>query len=303
MTTGARLIVEHPGVLTTLQDEGRWGWQHLGVPVGGPMDLASYRRANRLVGNAPGAAALEVTLVGPTLEILGPVTLALAGAAFDAHLEGQPLAHERPVYVAQRARLAIGSRRWGARAYLAVRGGFDTPVVLGSRSTSIGVLGLGSVRRGDILQVAVSAEPVAGAADAPPAERTPHSDEPLRIIAAHADVDEAIATLCSTSYEIGTQSNRMGYRLNGPHVRVPADVGFSQGTVMGMLQVPPDGQPILLMADRQTTGGYPVLGVVASVDLPRAGQLVPGDRCTFTPCTRQAAMAALLDRKREGRDG
>ena len=121
MTAQGCLIVDEPGLLTTVQDEGRWGWQHLGVPVGGPMDAASFRRANRLVGNVPGAATLEITLVGPTLEIVGPVTLALAGAPFDARLDGHALAPEAPVHVERRAWLAIGARRRGARAYLAVR--------------------------------------------------------------------------------------------------------------------------------------------------------------------------------------
>jgi antagonist of KipI len=319
MTAQGCLIVDEPGLLTTVQDEGRWGWQHLGVPVGGPMDAASFRRANRLVGNVPGAATLEITLVGPTLEIVGPVTLALAGAPFDARLDGHALAPEAPVHVERRAWLAIGARRRGARAYLAVRGGLDTPVVLGSRSTSSGVPGTRAVQRGDVLPVAPAATSLdvgvrharagrgagqGGATGAPPASTETVDAPPLRVLACDLDDDgAALATLCGGTYEIGTQSNRMGYRLHGPRVPVTADGRFSAGTVAGMLQVPPDGQPILLMADRQTTGGYPVVGVVIAADVPRAGQLAPGDRCTFAACTRQAAMAALLAGERTVLDG
>lgn len=298
------LTVREPGLLTTVQDEGRWGWQHLGVPVGGPMDGWSFRRANRLVGNGPRAAALEITLVGPVLEIVGPVTFALAGALFDARIDATPCPHDMALHVERRAWLDVGPRRVGARAYLAVRGGLDTAVVLGSRATSMGVPGTRAVERGDVLPVG----PPSPRSPLPPPRRagddathapTIALEAPgvaaLRILPGdRADDDGALALLCRGTYEIGTQSNRMGYRLRGPRVTADADGRFSAGTVAGMVQVPPDGQPILLMADRQTTGGYPVVGVVISADLSRAGQLAPGDRCRFVACTRQEAMTALL---------
>lgn len=307
------LTVREPGLLTTVQDEGRWGWQHLGVPVGGPMDGWSFRRANRLVGNGPRAAALEITLVGPVLEIVGPVTFALAGALFDARIDATPCPHDTALHVERRAWLDVGPRRVGARAYLAVRGGLDTAVVLGSRATSMGVPGTRAVERGDVLPVG----PASPRSPLPPPRRaaddTTHAPTialeasdvaALRILPGdRADDDGALALLCRGTYEIGTQSNRMGYRLRGPRVTADADGRFSGGTVAGMVQVPPDGQPILLMADRQTTGGYPAVGVVISADLSRAGQLAPGDRCRFVACTRQEAMTALLARERGVLDG
>lgn len=309
MAAPAFLTVREAGLLTTVQDEGRWGWQHLGVPVGGPMDGWSFRRANRLVGNGPRAAALEMTLVGPVLEIVGPVTFALAGALFDAQLDATPCPHDTALHVERRAWLDVGRRRVGARAYLAVRGGFDTAVVLGSRATSMGVPGVRAVEQGDVLPVGQAPERLplparAGAGDAPrhvPASDPEASDVTvLRVLAGDpADDGEVLARLCSGTYEIGTQSNRMGYRLRGPGVTAEANGRFSAGTVAGMVQLPPDGQPILLMADRQTTGGYPAVGVVISADLSRAGQLAPGDRCRFVACTRQEAMTALLARERE----
>lgn len=317
MSTQAFVVVRSPGLLTTVQDEGRWGWQHLGVPVGGPMDALSCRRANRLAGNDPGAAALEITLVGPTLEVHGPAIIAVAGATFDARLDGEACPHDTPVRVEGRALLTMGPRRRGARAYLAVRGGFDTPVVLGSRSTSTGVPGTRPLQQGDVLPVAsVSAStsriPASGITRAglprvPPDDKATSETDgvvTLRVLAVESALhDDVLATLCAAPYEIGTQSNRMGYRLHGPRLTPAVHQHYSAGTVAGMLQVPADGQPILLMADRQTTGGYPVAGVVISADLPRAGQLAPGDRCAFVTCSRRDAMAALLAQQRAELDG
>lgn len=311
MAASGSLIVHEPGLLTTVQDQGRWGWQHFGVPVGGPMDEASFRRANRLVGNRATAAVLEITLVGPVLEIVGPATFALAGAVFDARLDATPCPHDTAVHVERRGRLDVGQRRMGARAYLAVRGGLDTPVVLGSRATSIGVPGTRAVQRGDVLPIG----PAAALSSLPPRSRAVDRERPadlpraaevtiLRLLAVdRTDGDQALAVLCGETYEIGTQSNRMGYRLGGPRVTATADGRFSAATVAGMVQVPPDGQPILLMADRQTTGGYPAVGVVISADLCHAGQLAPGDRCRFVATTRQQAMTALLAHERGRLDG
>lgn len=302
------LIVRTPGRLTTVQDEGRWGWQHLGVPVAGPMDLRAFRRANHLVGNPAMAAGLEMTLDGPTLEIVGPATLALAGAEASARLNGVSVPAGRPFEVLRAGMLEVGALRGGARACLAVAGGIETPVVLGSRATSLGVLGGRPVRAGDILPIGRE-----------PAHGTLHADgrraagDGVRSGNAHArgltlrvcisrpdpDASSALESLCAGEYVLDAQSNRMGYRLAGPPVTLTSRTAFSAGTVMGMLQVPPDGQPILLMADRQTTGGYPVVGVVISADLTHAGQLGPGDRCRFVVCTRREAMAALLAQEQD----
>lgn len=307
----AIVLVHSAGWLTTVQDAGRWGWQHLGVPVGGPMDANALRRANRLLGNHREATVLEMTLSGPTLEFRTSVTIALTGAAFDARLDGQPLVRDVAVTVSAGAILEMGARQSGARAYLGVAGGFDTPVVLGSRATTVSVLGGRPLAAGDQLALASSNRVTPGSSTTkPPPQETPGAgpghrrDDPgqgwerLRVLPGpDADGPGAVAsldTLCADDYVIGAQSNRMGYRLQGPPVAVDGPPVHSTGTVMGMVQIPPDGQPLLLMADRQTTGGYPVVAVVISADLPLAGQLAPGDRCRFGVCSRGEAMAALI---------
>lgn len=305
----ARLVVRTPGLLTTVQDTGRWGWQHVGVPVGGAMDLVAYERANCLVGNAPSAAVLEATLEGPTLEIVGHVRFALTGAEFGVTLNGEPVPHELPCEVARGGWLAMGRARRGARAYLAVSGGLDTPLVLGSRSTSPGVLGGRGLRPGEVLPVGPFGETSSGRRSTPgapaalPARRVRAARPCLRVLPLFdtAPHQAALAVLCANPYRLDAQSNRMGYRLHGAALDVPADRRGSSGTAAGLLQVPADGQPILLMADRQTTGGYPTVGVVISADLPVAAQLAPGETCCFEVCSRQDAMTALLAQQRAER--
>lgn len=295
---GAIDVVE-AGLLTTVQDAGRWGWQHLGVPVGGAMDVRALAAANRAVGNGRSSAGLEMTVVGPTLTLTPPLVIALAGAAHDARLDGQPLANGRPVEVTRSSLLRIGPLRDGARLYLAVRGGLAVSGVLGSCSTTPGVLGGRAVRVGDRFEPGVpvhGSEPVrlelSEAVHARPAEPCT-----LRVLpgpdAAGAHV-RAFEDLCASAYELRNESNRMGYRLRGASIACEARDRLSSGTVVGAVQVPPDGQPILLMADRQTTGGYPVVAVVISADMSRAAQLAPGDTCRFEPCSRREAIAALL---------
>jgi antagonist of KipI len=297
------LTVIEPGLLTTVQDSGRWGWQHLGVPVGGALDATAFRRANVLVGNRHDAAVLEATVIGPTLRLTPPLVIALTGADMEARLDDvTPLPMGRAVAVTQSAILRMSRARTGARAYLAVRGGLDTVVVLGSRSTTVGVLGGRPLKAGDRLPIGPQ-EPVALHEAIGPGDATGIVDpdgEPngrLRVLPGpDVPVDDrrALQALCSGWYVVGAQSSRMGYRLDGAAIGLPAPERLSSGTVTGALQVPPDGQPILLMADRQTTGGYPMVAVVISADIPRAAQLGPGGRCRFEVCTRAEAVAALL---------
>ena len=289
-------------MLTTVQDLGRRGYQALGVPVAGPMDWYSHRLANRLVGNEPSAAALEITMLGPELLAEGEVMCAVAGGAFDVTVDGRPHPMHAPFTLAPGARLRIGSSRAGARATLAVRGGIDVPLTLGSRSTHLvsemGPFGGRALQAGDSLPIG------------PPSPRlrffTPiplvieKGGATARIVpAAHRDRfrDTAWSALVSSRFLITSQSNRMGYRLEGPpleHVH-GADI-LSEATPVGAMQVPSSGQPILLMADRQTTGGYTTIANVITADLPLAGQLAPGDWIAFRPCTHDQAIDALRDR-------
>lgn len=281
------------GALTTVQDLGRLGWQAYGVPSAGAMDTFALVAANRLVGNAPDAAALEIT-ASASFELSAPTLLALCGAGLGATLNDMPLPLWTAVLAPAGARLVLPGRGrdWGARAYLACAGGIDVPQVLGSRSTYLsggfgGYAGR-ALRAGDVLPLAPAPhDPVRLAGRQWSAAMRPaYSAQPtLRLIPGpHVDLfaPGALETLCAQSWRINTTSNRMGYRLEGPSIRYAAPVSLaSLGVLPGVIQVPPDGAPILLMADAQTTGGYPIIGVVITADLPLAAQLLPGDALQF----------------------
>jgi biotin-dependent carboxylase-like uncharacterized protein len=303
------LTVVRAGMLTTVQDLGRWGHQAEGVPVAGPMDSYSHRLANRLVGNGAGAAALEITLVGPELDADGDVLCAVCGAHFEITAGGRPVALNQIFELHRGERLKFGERTAGARATLAVRGGLDLPDTLGSRATSLissmGPLGGRAVTAGTIL-------PVGPAGAAPPSTgpclplRLPEGGVRLHAIPGPHEAlfaPEALDVFFGARFTVSTKSNRMGYRLEGPVLAhgPRADI-LSDATPIGSVQVPKSGQPILLMADRQTTGGYPKIATVIGADLPLAGQLGPGDWVCFTPCTRKDAVEALhrLERRLAG---
>jgi antagonist of KipI len=297
----AEVRVLRPGLLTTVQDTGRWGAQSRGVPPAGPMDPWSHRLANALVGNAADAATLEVTLKGPELEFADERITAVAGAQFAIDVDGKGQSPNTAFIVPAGARLRVGARRIGARGYLAVAGGFAVPEVLGSRATHLvsrlGGLEGRALAAGDSLPLGVPGGPkprLGGEA------ALPESGRPTRVRVLpgpHADKfsPDALSALQSAPYTLGTDSDRMGFRLNGPRLSHAngADI-ISDVTPLGVLQVPASGQPVLLMADRQTTGGYAILATVISADIGLAGQLVPGDQIQFAACTLQEAMAALI---------
>lgn len=305
----ASLTVARPGMLTTVQDLGRWGHQAAGVPVAGPMDSYSHRLANRLVGNDADAAALEITLVGPELDADGDVLCAVCGAHFGITAGGRRVALNQVFELHRGDRLKFGERTAGARATLAVRGGFDVPAVMGSRATSLissmGPLGGRAVSAGTVLPLGRAG------ATALPTEacvplRLPEGGARLHAIPGPHEAlfaSQALDVFFSARFTLSTKSNRIGYRLDGPVLAhgPNADI-LSDATPMGSVQVPKSGQPILLMADRQTTGGYPKIATVIGADLPLAGQLAPGDWVSFAPCTRKEAVEALhrLERRLAG---
>lgn len=294
------LVVLRPGMLTTIQDLGRWGHQSSGVPVSGPMDLYSHRLANQLVGNAETAAALEITLVGPELQARGDLLCAIAGAEFSLTVAGHSVHHVGAFRLPDGATIRFGERRLGARAALAVRGGIAVPATFGSRSTSmlsrLGPFDGRPLAVGDLLPVGDERRFDDAASSTYPLA-LPRGGARLRAMAGPHDAmfaSAAIERFYSERYRLTPSSNRMGYRLDGPvlaHV-AGADI-LSDATPLGSIQVPASGQPILLMADRQTTGGYPRIATVITADLPLAGQLAPGDWVEFAPCTRAAAIEAL----------
>jgi len=300
------VYVLKPGMLTTIQDLGRWGYQSRGVPVAGPMDACSHRLANALVGNDAAAAALEITLVGPELEFGDERLVATAGAAFDLTLDGKPVPHLAPFLASSGSHLRFGERRKGARAYLAVSGGIAAPPILGSRSTHV-LSGMGgtngrALRTGDLVPLGDASRAAAPLSAADPITALPGGVATIRVLPGpQADyfAAGALDVLQSGPYTVTQQSDRMAFRLEGPrllHAR-GADI-ISDATPLGVLQVPASGQPILLMADRQTTGGYPKIATVITADMAIAGQLGPGDRIRFAACTARDAMAALIAQER-----
>ena len=312
------LHIIKPGLLTTVQDGGRWGLQALGVPVAGPMDPFSHRLANALVGNDRDAATLEITLTGPEIGFEDERLVALAGAPFELSLDGRPVPANQAFAARVGSRLVCGRRLRGSRAYLAIAGGVAVPLSLGSRATHLvgrmgGVLGralavgdrlpLGdgaAVRRKPDPTRVRAASHSTRSSEAAPAIPDKHAQ--VRVLSGpHRERFDhrALDVLQSAPYAIENDSNRMGFRLRGPvlgHLR-GADM-ISDATPLGVLQVPSSGQPVLLMADRQTTGGYPAIATVAAADIGLAGQLGPGDTISFTVCSRREALAALISQER-----
>jgi len=297
-----------PGFLTTVQDLGRPGYQRFGMAVAGAMDSFACRTANRLVGNADNAAVLEVTIVGPTLLFEQDAVLALTGGDLSPCLDSVPLPMWTSVAISAGARLSFGRPVDGARSYLAVAGGIDVPRVLGSRSTHLRSQTGGFHGRALIAddRVPWGSPPRAAVTHVersiPKALRPAYTAHPqLRMILGPQNDffdRQAVAALTTSRYTVSPDSDRMGYRLSGPPLthRGVAEM-ISDATPIGALQVPPNRQPILLMADRQTTGGYPKIAVVISADLPFAAQLMPGHTVTFSAVT--VAQAHTLLREHE----
>lgn len=282
----AALEVIDPGLYTTVQDAGRPGHAHEGVAPSGWLDAPAATLANRLVGNDPGDAVLEVTISGPVLRLVGGPDsarrIAVTGARAVVRVDGAPIAMDAPLELPAGSRIDVGPLTGGARAYLAVSGGARTDMVLGSRSTdSLSGLGPPALCAGDVLPLG----PDHGRR--PPIEVAPvRRRDPvpvLRVIVGPADdllEPGALTQLVDTTWTVGAQSNRVGLRLTGPPLPVGAGGRAAQmppqAMVTGAIQVPPSGEPVLFLADHPATGGYPVIAVVVDADLPIAGQLAPG---------------------------
>ncbi|MEV6053688.1 biotin-dependent carboxyltransferase family protein [Streptomyces sp. NPDC052107] len=279
------LTVVRSGALTTVQDSGRRGHAHLGVPRSGALDAAALRLANLLLGNAPGAAVLETTLTGCALRPDRGVTVVVGGAPCPVTVDGRPVAWGVPVRVPPGAVLDVGGVTAGVRSYVAVAGGIAVEPVLGSRSTDLlSGLGPAPVRDGDVLPLGAPARqpalPDSAPWPAPPTELT----LPLRL-GPRADwfTAGALRTLTSATFRVSQHSNRIGLRTEGPALeRVSTGELPSEGMVLGAVQVPPDGCPVVFLHDHPTTGGYPVIGVVAEAALAAAAQAAAGTPVRFT---------------------
>jgi biotin-dependent carboxylase-like uncharacterized protein len=276
--------VVRAGALTTVQDLGRPGWAHLGVPRSGALDEPALRLANRLVGNPEGAAGLEATLSGCAVRLARPATVAVTGASAAVRVAGRPAAFAQAVTVPAGAVVDVGSADHGVRTYLAVAGGIAVAPVLGSRSTDL-LSGLGPPRLTDGARLALG-EP----AGAPSAVDTvpwcaPPRELALRVtVGPRADwfTEEAVDALLRSAYTVSPNSDRVGARLAGPALtRARAGELPSEGVVLGAVQVPADGQPLIFLADHPTTGGYPVVAVVVPADLPGVAQARPGTTVRF----------------------
>ncbi|HEX6614449.1 MAG TPA: biotin-dependent carboxyltransferase family protein [Rhodanobacteraceae bacterium] len=317
-----------PGLLTTPQDRGRTGYAHLGVGRAGAFDPPALRLANALAGNPPDACALEITLLGPTLKFHADAWIALAGAPIAVHADGQPIPTWAPACVHKGAVLAFGVMRQGCRAYLAVNGGFDFEPVLGSRSldvnAALGPLGR-PLRAGDTLKVGSGSF----AGDRATSRILPGKNEPDSIISPRwsinpqpwFNVDQELplrllpgshaplldtksrALLYTQGFHVAADSNRVGCRLEGEPLELSETVEMvSEACVAGTVQLPPSGQPIALAVEHPVSGGYPRIGQIAAVDLPRLAQRRPGDALRFTPCTLEEARQALRERERQLRE-
>jgi len=286
-----------PGFYTTVQDLGRHGYRYCGMPVAGAMDQFAARVANRLVGNDERAALLECTLKGPALLFGQDLTVALCGGDFGATLDGVPLAVWRSHIVKKGQVLEMPGARTGCRAYLAVSGGIDVPLVLGSRSTfarmRLGGLNGRPLEAGDVLYVLPGADrvPLMYLPEALiPRYLSPHVVSAIPGPHQHRFTEEEMNRLFQSVYTVRPESDRMGARLDGPSLRHVngADI-VPDGVVPGAIQVPGDGLPIVLMMDAQTTGGYPKIATVISSDLPLVAQARPGDRLQFRKCSLEEA--------------
>jgi antagonist of KipI len=309
------------GVLATIQDHGRRGFQHLGIVPGGAMDPVSHRIANALVGNGAEAATLEVALSGPELLMGCDALVALHGARFTAEIDSAPLPQSRPVLVRAGARLRVGRATVGCFGYLAVAGGLRVDPVLGSRSTYLAG-GFGGWRGRSLEREAevpftpeaetlararfariTAQQPAVAAAScetvrwlAPAVTLPEHDESVIRAVEGmHAALFEETARgrFYGERWRIAPDSNRMGFRLLGPRLALarPTEI-LSQAAGLGTVQVPPAGQPIVLMADHQTTGGYPGIAEVIAADVSRLAQLGPGATLRFAAATLAEADAA-----------
>lgn len=301
-----------PGLLTTLQDSGRRGYAHLGIGRAGAFDAPALRIANALCGNPRDACGLEFTILGPALRFHTDARIAVTGAPIALTVNGKPAPQWAALQLPAGAMVTLGGMQTGCRAYLAVRGGFDVEPVLGSRSTDVnallGPLGGRALRVGDLLNIGTPA------ADMHPDGQQDWSLDPrpwfdgygsatqtLRLLPGQHQAqltDTSRRQLFKASFSVQPDSNRSGLRLAGPQLawRAPIEM-VSEGCVPGLLQLPPSGQPIAFGPECPVSGGYPRLGQIAAVDLPRLAQLRPGDVLGFTPCTFEAAWQSLQKRE------
>ena len=301
MSTPTLKIIQ-PGMLSTIQDRGRYGYQRYGMPTAGAMDTFALRAANALLGNNDNAACIEATVLGPRIEILTDTRIAITGANVSPRLDSEPIPMWQSVAASKGSRLELRGPKDGMRGYLAVAGGIDVPEVMGSRATymkaAIGGVEGRPLRAGDILNAleGIPEEPTTIRnipTDAIPQYGSAHE---LRVVLGPqqaAFTQAGIDTFLSQTYTVSIHSDRMGYRLEGePIEHVDGPDVISDGTPLGTIQVPGDGQPIILLSDRGTTGGYTKIATVISTDLSKVAQAMPGHTVKFRAVSVEQAQEA-----------
>jgi antagonist of KipI len=304
--------VIQPGAFTTVQDLGRYGYQKYGVSISGAMDRFAYRMANLLVGNMEGEAVIEATIVGPRLKSLQDLRIAFTGADLSPEINGVSAPMWRTLHVRGGEIISFGPPKSGCRAYIAVGGGIDLPMVMGSRSihtrSSLGGNGR-ALAKGDVLGVREPGKSGEGQPSCQlPADQIPVYGRAWRVRVIFGPQNDyfttrGIETFLTSEYEITPQSDRMGYRLQGSKIehKAGADI-LTDATPPGSIQVPGDGMPIILLADGQTTGGYSKIATVTSVDQDLLAQARPGDKVKFQRVTITEAHRLLGEMEKKIRE-
>jgi antagonist of KipI len=295
-----------PGIFTTVQDGGFTGYRAFGIPTGGAIDRFSLRAANILTGNDEYTAALEITVKGPTLRVLKDTAIAVTGGNLTPMVNGEPLPMWETVFVREGDIIAFGVRQSGCRSYLAAAGGFDVPPVLGARSvnTRIGIGGTDGrpLRQGDLLKTQPACLCNETTLELLPANRPVYEPNVnLQLLPGpHFRLfnERSVNDFTGAIFNVSEQADRMGVILKGHRIKGPAGERISQPVTPGSVQIPPGGDPILLLADCQTTGGYAHIGTVITADQYRAGQLFPGDKVSFSLVAMEQAINKLLQQEK-----
>ena len=296
------IIIENPGLLTTIQDEGRFGYGQFGVTPSGPMDTESFQIANLLVGNPPGESALEATVLGPSFRVTEDTIIAITGADMFPALNGMPIPMNRAISVTAGSEVKLQAAKNGSRTYIAFSGGLAVPLIMGSRATSlqchIGGLDGRKLEKGDVLPL----RPVCEVPQNLSRRAVSHHirrrrENIIRVLLGpqeDAFTEEGLAAFLGTPYTVSKEFDRMGCWLEGRPIQHKTDGNIiSDGIVNGAIQVPTTGQPIIMLAERQATGGYTKIATVISVDLPVIGQCCPGDILRFQAVSIEEAHRLL----------
>lgn len=299
-------VTENPGVLTTIQDEGRYGYEQFGMSPAGPMDLKAFRTANLLAGNPAGESALEATVLGPALRFDQENVIALTGADMQPVLNGRPCPMYQAVAVRAGDLLKLGAARTGCRTYIAFAGGLDVPLVMGSRATAlqnrVGGFQGRKLAKGDAVGFRAPNPALPLPRTAPIPVHGGH-EVTIRVVLGPQDdafTREGMETFLGRPYTVSKDFDRMGCRLEGPVIEHKTDGNIiSDGMVTGAIQVPTAGQPIIMLAERQTVGGYTKIATVISADLPLVGQCKTGDTIRFQAVSMEEAHRAWREANRE----